>query len=317
MLKKILVSLFIICLSAGYSKVYSQETKAYNFLNLHADARSSSLAGSFISMENDVNSIFYNPAGLSTLKNTQASVGFFKYLVDINSGNAAYSQKYKDMGYIGAGIKYMNYGSMPKYDEQFNEVGTFSASDLAFYVGFANRFTDNLNYGVNLKFIYSNIDEYSSTAVAADFGLLYSLPEKTFNVGISLLNAGAQLSQYIDTKEQLPLNLRFGASKKLDYLPLTVNVALNNLNVDQENFFDRFKNFTIGGEFNMSENVNLRIGYDNQQRQDLKTGSGIGLGGFSAGLGILLQDRYKIDYGFNSMGTIGATHRINLGFSMK
>jgi hypothetical protein len=268
-------------------------------------------------MENDVNSIFYNPAGLSTLKNTQASVGFFKYLVDINSGNAAYSQKYKDIGYIGAGLKYMNYGSMTKFDEQFNETGTFSASDLAFYVGFANRFTDNLSYGVNLKFIYSNIDEYSSTALAADFGLIYSLPEKTFNAGISLLNAGTQLSQYIDTKEQLPLNLRVGASKKLDYLPLTVNVALNNLNVDQENFFDRFKNFTIGGEFNLSENVNLRVGYDNQQRQDLKTGSGIGLGGFSAGLGILLQERYKIDYGFNSMGNIGATHRINLGFSMK
>jgi long-subunit fatty acid transport protein len=80
----------------------------------------------YTAMENDVNVIFYNPAGIATIKDRQASVGFYKYLLDINSGNAAYVQKYKDIGYIGAGIQYINYGSFDKYDVNSNNLGTHS-----------------------------------------------------------------------------------------------------------------------------------------------------------------------------------------------
>ncbi len=123
-------------------------------------ARASALGGSFTSTTNDVNSIFYNPAALSTLNNSQASVGFFKYLLDINSGYASYTQKYKDLGYFGVGVRYMNFGSFDKYDEQTNNLGTFSPNDIAISLGYANSYNDKLNYGANIKFIYSSIDEF-------------------------------------------------------------------------------------------------------------------------------------------------------------
>lgn len=292
----------------------AQSDKIYNFLNLDVDARSSSLAGSVISAENELSSIFYNPAGLSTITETKASVGFYKYLIDINAGNAAFATKFKDKGFIGAGLTYINYGSFKKFDENYNEIGTFSANELAFSVGYSNFFTPQLSYGVGVKLIYSSIDEYNSMGVATDWGLLYRMPEKSFNVGISLLNLGTQLSSYGDTKEDLPLNLKIGASKSLEYLPLTFNVALNNLTQDSENFFDRFKNVTVGGDFRFNENFSLRIGYNNQLRQNLETGSTTGIGGFSAGLGFRLAKKYEFDYAFNSLGQVGATHRINLGF---
>jgi hypothetical protein len=304
---------FVLC--SFFSPAFSQSDKIYNFLNLGVDARSSALANSFVSVQDDVNSIFYNPAGLSTITTSQGSVGFFKYLLDINSGNAAYGQQYKDIGYVGVGIRYVNYGSFKKFDEQSNEIGTFGANDLALSLGFAKNFTEKLSYGVNLKFIYSNIDEFSSTALAADLGMLYASPLDKLSAGISIMNLGMQLSKYASTKEDLPLNLTVGASKALDYLPLTVSVAFGNLTEEQDNFFDRFKNFAVGGEFVLNNYVNLRIGYNNQQRQDLKTGSGLGLAGFSAGLGIKVN-RYRLDYGFNSMGNIGSTHRINVNFDL-
>lgn len=302
-------------LCSFFSPAFSQSDKIYNFLNLGVDARSSALANSFVSAQDDVNSIFYNPAGLSTITTSQASVGFFKYLLDINSGNAAYGQQYKDIGYVGVGVRYVNYGNFKKFDEQSNEIGTFGANDLALSLGFAKNFTEKLSYGVNLKFIYSNIDEFSSTAIATDLGMLYNSPLDKLSAGISIMNLGTQLSKYASTKEDLPLNLTVGASKALDYLPLTVSVAFVNLTEEQDNFFDRFKNFAVGGEFVLNDYVNLRVGYNNQQRQDLKTGSGIGLAGFSAGLGIKVN-RYRLDYGFNSMGNIGSTHRINVNFDL-
>jgi long-subunit fatty acid transport protein len=311
MLKKILPGILFLLFSANF--IYSQTNTTYNFLRLDVGARASSLSGSFTAMENDVNVIFYNPAGLATVTEKQASVGFYKYLLDINSGNAAYVQKYKDIGYIGAGIQYINYGSFDRYDVNSNNTGTFGASDIALSLGYGNVY-NNLFYGGNVKFIYSSYDSYKSTAVAIDLGAMYKVQKAMMTIGVSLMNLGTQISAYQDYKEKLPLDLRFGITKKLENSPLTLNVGFYGLNESYDKFFDRFKNITAGGEIEVSQNINLRVGYDNQLRQELKTGSSIGIGGFSAGLGFKLQDKYQIDYGFNSMGKLGATHRVNVGF---
>jgi len=311
MLKKILPGILFLLFSANF--IYSQTNTTYNFLRLDVGARASSLSGSFTAMENDVNVIFYNPAGIATVTNKQASVGFYKYLLDINSGNAAYVQKYKDIGYIGAGIQYINYGSFDRYDVNSNNTGTFGASDIALSLGYGNVY-NNLFYGGNVKFIYSSYDSYKSTAVAVDLGAMYKVQKAMMTIGVSLMNLGTQISAYQDYKEKLPLDLRFGITKKLENSPLTLNVGFYGLNESYDKFFDRFKNITAGGEIEISQNINLRVGYDNQLRQELKTGSSIGIGGFSAGLGFKLQDKYQIDYGFNSMGKLGATHRVNVGF---
>ena len=312
-----ILSFALAAILISFSSVsYSQSDKVYNFLNLDVDARSSSLAGSVVTAENELSSVFYNPAGISTLQETKVSVGFFKYLLDINAGNAAFGMKYKDKGYVAAGLRYVNYGSFTKFDEGYNEVGTFSANDLALTLAYSNYFSDNFSYGVGVSLIYSSIDEYNSAAVATDWGLLYRFPNLQMSVGASLLNLGTQLSSYNNSKENLPVNLKIGISKSLDYLPLTFNLAFNNLVQDTDEFFDRFKYVTVGGDFRFNEYFNLRIGYNNQLRQDLKTGSTTGLGGFSAGLGFRLMKKYTLDYAFNSLGQVGATHRINVGFNL-
>jgi len=307
------ISLFIIFCSTAFS----QQQTVYNFLKLDVDARSSAMAGNLVAIPNDVNAVFYNPAGLATIDGSKASVGFFKYLLDINSGNAAYTQKYKDLGYFGAGIRFVNYGSFDKYDENFNQNGTFSANDIALSLGYANKYKDRFNYGANLKFIYSSIDEYSSLGAAVDLGFMYYVPETYFGAGISLLNLGTQLSSYNNTREDLPLDLRAGISKKLDYLPLTFTIGLINLTDSYDNFYDRFKNIVVGGELSVSDYVSVRAGYNNTLRQNLKTGSSLGIAGFSAGIGIKFMEKYRFDYAFNSMGNVGSTHRFNIGFDIR
>lgn len=309
------IVLSAIFLSGISSQAFSQNNTIYNFLYLNPDARSSAMAGTFTSMFGDVNSIFYNPAGLATIDKKQLSIGFFKYLLDINSGNVAYTQKYKDIGWFGAGIQYMNYGSFRKFDEQYNEIGTFGANEIALSLSYASKFLPELSYGVNLKFIHSSIDEFSSSAVALDFGMLYYNLPGSFSAGISLQNLGTQISKYSESSEDLPLNLSIGVSKQLEYLPLTVFANITQLNEDSDKFVERFKNFGIGGEFELSDNINLRLGYDNGFRQNYKTGTTTALAGFSAGLGVQLEGRYNFDYGLNSLGNAGATHRINLRYT--
>jgi long-subunit fatty acid transport protein len=294
----------------------AQQQNTYDFLKLNVDARSSAMAGSFVSVENDVNTIFYNPAGLATIDQKQASVGFFKYLMDINSGNASYTQKYNNIGYFGAGIRFVNYGSFDKYDESYQNIGTFGASDIALSLGYANKYKDKFKYGANAKLIYSTIDEYSSFGLALDLGALYAFPEQKISFGLSVLNLGTQLKKYNSTSESLPLDIRIGMTKTLEHLPLTVNIGFANLANSYDKFYERFKNIIVGGEFILSDYILLRVGYNNAERLNFKTGTNLGIGGFSAGLGIKFTDQYKLDYSFNSLGNIGSAHRFNIGFNL-
>lgn len=295
---------------------FAQEHPAYDFLRVDPGARASALAGAFETYTDDPNIIFFNPAGLSTIEGKKVSASFGKYLLDINFGTAAFNMKYKDIGWFGLGVKYFNYGTFDYTDENGTSTGgTFGANDLMVSLGYSNYLYDEVNYGINVKYIYSNIAEYSSSAVGFDFGLLYIIPSQQINLALSVNNIGTQISSYIDTKEKLPLDVRVGISKKLEHLPVNLSVSFSKLNEKRDDFIQHFKSFSIGGEFTFSDNVLARIGYSNERRQDLKLGTSLGIAGFSAGLGIKFLDRYSFDYSLNSLGKVGSTHRFNIGYS--
>src|SRR5437867_1454942 len=137
------------------SQVLAQGTTTFDFLRNDLSPRSAALGGSFITMTDDPVSIFYNPAGLASLSRTQFSVGFFKHLLDINSGFAAYGTSVPKFGFVGAGIQYINYGEFKRTGTEGQDLGTFGAGELAMNIGYANDFEGGLHYGANAKFIYS------------------------------------------------------------------------------------------------------------------------------------------------------------------
>jgi hypothetical protein len=307
-----MLALSLAVASLSFQNAVAGSNSTYDFLRTDVSARAGALAGSYVSIMNDPTTIFYNPAGLSTIEKPAASLGFFKHLLDINSGHVSYSQPYEDLGYFGIGILYVNYGSFDRTDDVGNVIGSFRANDLALTLGYSNSFEENLYYGVNAKFIYSGIAEYSSTGLAADFGILYVIPDSRLNIGVSLRNVGAQLGAYNSTKENLPLDLVVGASVVPRGIPLLLNLSFHKLNENGSSFAERFKAFSVGGEFTLSRVLQARVGYSNEQRRELKTGTSSGLAGFSGGIGITVQE-YKVDYGLSSLGSIGSWHRITIG----
>lgn len=293
---------------------WTQSNTVYNFLRNDVSARAAALAGSFVTVMNDPNVLFYNPAGIGTLEQSAGSVGFFKQLLDINSGYVSYGQEFEGIGHFAAGILYTNYGSFTETDESDNTLGKFHASDIAASVGYSNTLDQNLFYGVAVKFIHSSIADARSAGMAADAGILYHVPDTKVNLGASIRNLGKQLSTYASTSEDLPLDVSIGASIVPRGLPLLLNVNVHKLNESADNFAGHFRAFTIGGEFTLSKVLQLRFGYNNEQRQDLQIESTSGLAGFSAGVGILISD-YRLDYALSSLGQIGALHRISVGTS--
>jgi len=255
--------------------------------------------------------MFYNPAGLSNLKENPISFSYLFHLLDINSASVSYSHFWEGIGRFGAGIQYINYGTFDRTTSSGAKTGEFGAGDLALLIGYSNELDENFYYGTNIKFIYSSIDDRSSMGLAVDLGLHYTIPNERWNFGFSILNLGSQITQYYTTDEDLPLDIRFGISKTLAHLPFTFYASLNKLNEEYDSFGERFEQFTFGGEFKMSKVIKLRLGYDNEKRREYKIGGTAGIAGFNLGLGILVS-KYNFDYSFSSMGSIGALHRIGI-----
>ena len=308
------ISLFVITLMFTFSNyVYSQDT--YDFLRIDMSARAGALGGTFIANSDDINVIFYNPAGLKLVEGSPVSFSFVKYLLDINLASVAYSQEVDDIGRFAAAVQYINYGSFTAADEFGNKLGDFSAGEFAFLVGYANSLSENFYYGANAKIIFSSIANQSSSAIALDLGLHYTIPENGMDFGFSVLNAGTQLSSYFSTKENLPVDVAVGFSKKMEHLPLKFSIDFHKLNEKRDSFGERFKAFSIGAEIGLSKVLDMRLGFNNEKRSELKIGSFAGLAGFNLGLGVNISD-YNFSYGFSSLGQVGSLHRISISTAL-
>jgi hypothetical protein len=311
-MKAILSFLFIILFSI-FSLTFGQTT--YDFLRVDMSARAAALGGSFVSNNDDVDVIFYNPAGMNFLEKNPASFSLVKHLLDINLFSVAFSTEFENIGRFGTAVKYINYGTFDQADEFGNRTGEFGAGELAFLVGYANEFSPNFYYGANAKFIYSSIADKSSSAVGADLGINYEFPAQQLNLAAAVLNLGTQISSYINTKEDLPLDVVIGVSKRLERVPVRLSLDFHQLNKKRDDALQHLKGFSVGAEFYLSEVFTLRFGYDNERRSDLKVGSSAGIAGFNGGLGVKVSE-YQFSYGYSSLGLVGAMHRIGVSTSL-
>jgi hypothetical protein len=292
-----------------------QDSGTYTFLRNDVGARSAALNGSFVSMTADPNTLFYNPASLVTVNSPKVSLSYFKHFMDVSEGSISFAQNAEGIGNIGVGIRYVDYGSFTETDQNLYTLGTFGASEFAVLGGYAMSIDEQTSIGASLEFIHSSIADFRSSAVAVGVGVLYQVPSENLAIGASILNLGKQLKAFASTSESLPLDIKIGITKRPEHLPVLLNLNFHKLNESRDQFFDRFRSFTLGAEFLMSESVSLRLGYNNEQRSDLKLGTSSGLAGFSLGGGILFR-QYQVDYAFNSYGKIGGLHRLSLGMNL-
>lgn len=301
---------FIINVQAG------DGTSGFEFLRTDYSSRSASMGRAFVAMRGDLNGLYHNPSALSYTDERQFVFNYVDYLIDFGGGFAAYSQRIPGWGQISASVIWLNYGEFDETTSFAQKTGrTYGAYDLAFAISYADILEQYFSYGVTVKYIHSKIDTYTASAIAFDFGLLYEASfEDDLYFGLSVLNVGQPISAYISTKESLPLSIRLGFSKKLAHLPLEINAALNDLNVNESNFWDRLSKFSIGGEFTLSQLFRLRLGYENELHSDLDTGQGAGFAGVSMGFGLHWKT-YRFDYAFSSFGDLGNTHRFGMSGS--
>lgn len=309
----------------------------YDFLNLTPNARIAALGGQNITtFDRDHNFAWYNPALLSDSMHNRISLSVVNYLADVSYGNISYARRLNKIGYMHAGIQYVNYGKFIEADEYGNQIGKFNSSEMAIYGGLARDF-DKFHFGMNAKFIYSNIARYNSFGMVLDFGGVYFDPKSNVSVATVIKNVGLQFNSYVKKGDTypVPLEIQAGISHKLKYLPLRLSMTLTNLDQpkliykdpNKKQTFDLagnpikeksttadniFRHTIFGLEFILGKNINIRFGYNHQRRSELKTVStGMNIRGFSMGLGLRVY-KFNLDYAYANYHVIGGTHNFSV-----
>jgi hypothetical protein len=300
-------AIFLLGLATGAWSAAANGTAGFQFLKTHMGARQAGMAGAMVAIAPDVNALHYNPAGIAAITQRTGSFSYLKHLLDFNSGYVTYVQPQVGPGNIGAAITYIDYGNFDKRDQNNQDLGDFRAGSIAFTGAYAMQPLRNLYAGVALNYIRATIDSYASDAVAVDGGVIYNFPAQKLSLAASFANTGKVLSSFITEKDPLPAVVRFGLCKGLAHLPLMVSLQLYK-------YSDEEWHGALGGEFTLTENVFLRLGYDQSGRDLQVDASGDRFAGAALGLGAIWRD-FQVDYAYSSMGALGALNRFTLSGS--
>lgn len=278
------------------------------------------MGGSFSAIYgDDVNALFYNPALLNHEMHGALSFSYLNHLAGVNAGFVAHGRHFESLGTFGAGLRFVSWGEMTGYDDAGEETGDFGASNAALTLSFSRSDDQRLHYGTNVHAVFSRLDSYGATAIAADAGLAYHLAESQLTLSASLNNVGVVAGSIGSVRDELPVDLRVGVAKRLQYVPLMISITGYNLNnVGQEpsgggnGLSDAMRHVALGGEFQFSEAFQLRLGYNHRRHQDLKMKSRLDLAGFGAGFGIRVSG-IRFDYAYNSWSSLGGLHQFTVG----
>jgi len=170
MKNKLLVILFFNLITA-----FSQNSTKYSneFLNIGVDARSIGMANAVVSSTDDVNSTYWNPAGLLNVERDEISLMHSNYFANIANYNfISYAKNIDNESAIGFSlIRFAVDDIMDTtqlIDNQgnidFNRIELFSAADYAFLFSYAKKNNLlNINYGLNVKIIRRIIGDFASS----------------------------------------------------------------------------------------------------------------------------------------------------------
>ncbi len=331
--------LVLVCFTG---KVYSQSggNNIYNFLNLVPSARITAMGGYYPAVvDADLNLGTFNPSLLNNKMNNQLALNYLNYVAGINYGMVAYGFDKEKYGTFCASLQYINYGKFIQTDETSTQTGTFTGGEYALSLGWGLKLDSVFRVGVNFKPVYSSIAGYNSFGLATDFGATYIKPDKNFSASFLVRNLGFQVTKYYaGNKGNLPLDIQLGLVQKLKHVPLRLSLVATNLQKYKLTYTDTvsesqvdpltnqvmepkkktgeniMRHFVIGTEFLLTQNFNLRIGYNFNRRQDLKVDTRTGLSGFSFGAGIKIS-KFIIGYSHSFFHLAGGEDMFSLSMN--
>ncbi len=320
-------------------------------MNIGVDAAALGMANTVTSSSNDVNAVYWNPAGLLALEDGQVALMHSSYFANIAQYDyAAYAKPIDERS--AWGISLIRFGvddilnTTELIDTQgtidYNRVSKFSTADYGFTFSFARKLPlDGLHYGVNAKVIRRIIGKFANSwGFGVDVGLKFE--QNDWNIGLMLRDITTTYNvwninetEYAKIKNAIPgqnqdlpesteitlPKAQFGISKKFEYHYDYTFLAAMNLNMEFAKTNDLIASDfvsiapAVGLEFGYTDLVFLRTGFGNFQNiTQIDNTSKLS---FQPNIGLGFKyNGIQIDYALTDLGNQSAALYSNV-FSLK
>lgn len=316
-------------------------------MNIGVDAASFGMANATTASSANVNSGYWNPAGLLAIEDNQLSIMHASYFANIaNYDYGAFAMPLDDRSAVA--ISLIRFGvddilnTTQLIDDQgnidYSRISLFSTADYGITFSYARALPlDGLNIGVNAKVIRRIIGDFASSwGFGLDLGIQFNKNDWKFGVMVrditTTFNAWAideekfseiqgavngQNQELPDTMEITIPKLNLGVSRKFifhyDYVLLTeidLNFRFTQTNDLVSNSFASFTP-AIGLEFGYIELVFVRAGVGNFQ--SITQLDGNNSLGFQPNIGIGFKYKgIQVDYALTDLGDQSAALYSNI-----
>ncbi|MDH3289896.1 MAG: PorV/PorQ family protein [Gemmatimonadota bacterium] len=286
---------FLILLALGQPAqgqvVANPEEGGATFLLLPVGARASALGQAAIADEGNPEAIFWNPAGLATLRSSQVALHYASTFASDNtalSGNATIGR----LGVVGLAFYLVDFGSQEVVPGPGLPIGRLSVKNLELLASYGTELTDDLAFGVNYKLIQFRQDcsgdcttarSLVGTTHGIDVGIQYAFgANDELRIGMAIRNAGFALQlENRDQADPLPTRVQVGVAYRV---PLSQPRGMEErfdarILVDLQDAWGQYDNpdARIGIEFGYGEIVRLRSGYAILHSETSGPSVGVGL----------------------------------------
>ncbi|MBN2411912.1 PorV/PorQ family protein [candidate division KSB1 bacterium] len=312
------------------------------FLDIDVGARAVAMGGAFTCMDNDVNALYWNPAGIAKIEGGSLMLNSTKWIADMNQYALSAAYGTSNLGTFGMTFLFMDNGSIERtipsdnlelHPEGYYLDGTFNVNQWAAGLAYARQITNKFLIGGQLKYVYEDLGDadiaepewdeeegaykyervedaqHREGTIAMDFGTIYYFGFKDFRIGMSFRNFSKTVTYGFESFN-LPVNFKVSMAMNILSLFPKINNQELQLSVVASNPYDGGERVHVGCEYMFNHMIALRAGY----RSNSDTGS------LSAGFGLMPQvfagKNILIDYAYSDADEVfGAIHRFSFGFA--
>jgi hypothetical protein len=255
-------------------------------LRIPVGAASIATGGSTVALGDGLKNIYWNPASLAAVDNSEGMVSFSSYMEDSKVNYGAISTSLGSQGQLGFSFKLLNIGDIIVTTEDAPD-GTgeiLNPNFGVFGLTYARRMTDRVHVGFTGSYIAEKVADVSATGFAIDLGVQYDTGWRGLRFGFAMKNvgptmkfSGAQLEQRIVLPSDDPsasahvLQLQASDFELPSYLQIGMSYDIPMSGDKHSTIFGTFQgnNFTtdeyrLGAEVPIGNFLALRAGFVGQ-----------------------------------------------------
>ncbi len=333
-LVSLLTILVVVQLGFAGSKDRAGTSGAIELL-LPVGARGVALGGSNLATATGIEAIYWNPAGLSVMKQSvTAMFSHMSYIADIGVEYMAVGANFAGFGTVGFSIKSISFGDISNTtNDAIDGIGTYSPAFYTIGLTYSRELTDKIHVGATINFLSETIQRTSATGMALNAGIqYYGLGNiKGLKMGIALKNLGPDMkfdgSDLYRTANASDM-LRGPQLYKIEAAPFGLPSSLElglayDYQVEEDHFISvtgTFQNnnysddeYKLGAEYTYKDLLYLRVGYtfapQIEDSEDFIYGPSFGVGvHYYVGIDLTAE------YAYRWVRFFDANHVITLSF---